>query len=1137
MGLMRVRLLVILSTLALVFSTCAGAQNSNGRIVGTIYDQTGAIVPGVHIVVTNTATRISRETTSDSSGFYQVLSLPIGSYTVLATQKGFNPVTTTASNLEINQSLKVDIKLQVGANTETVTVESTPATVETINPTMGSTISEREIGNAPLNGRNVLDLALLQPGVLPADNPGNAGATSANTAFSISGGRNDSNTFLLDGGANNDLLDNGVVYNPNPDSIQEFKVLTSNFGAEYGRNGGGIVTVVTKSGTNAIHGSAFEFNRNTAYNANDFFSNQQQQARGDLKRNQYGGTLGGPIKKDKLFFFLSYQGQRQTQLRPSGLVTTFTPQQLQGDFSASPNAKDNVACFLTGLPQPSNPCVDGNMVPLPAHPFFQPDPVKAGQGIFDPNTIDPVAKAYLKAGLIPVSQKGFANFQNPAQDNNDEYTGKFDWEATGKDHFTATLGRIANPQLTPIAASTPLFGSTSNNHRQFFNLAYTHIVSPTMLNEFRVTAQRNDTLQAMPSRNLGTPNSVGINITPDNATAPTQLTFPGLTAGFSIQGPSTLIDNTFSYSDAFSWTHGRHTMKFGGGLAAFQNNQVFDFFVDGNLDFQASNGAGDPLANFLLGLPNSFFQAPAAPSNIRTKATYAFAQDEWHVFSNLVLTYGLRYEFSLPKSDTGNRLFDVIPGVQSTVFPHAPVGLVFPGDKGAPTGANFPAKNNFAPRFGFAWQPFKDAKTSVRGGFGVFYDILKAEDNFQFNGQVPFASSAFISFPTAPSGGPFTFMGDPYGSTGTPNPFPSKPVNHNVDFAHTFGTFGGVGVFFVDPHLRTPYTYQYNLSLEHELSKKLTAEAAYVGSTSHKLTALKDINYFDPKTLASGNPQRILNETPGNLPDDVANGISGSLGFLNEFTNSGDSNYNALQLSLRKQPTQMRFVGTTYFTLGYTWAHSIDDASGFRNNSSKVPAFNERIFRTSSDFDLRHVLVFSGGWDLPFNRGPRKLVKGWSLYPILSYRTGYPFSIFSGLQTSNLRLGPSGLGDAGLTNANLIAPIQYLNPRTTQPFGQNGQFFFFNPASFSDNPTGPYGTAPRNLLRGPGRTNMDLSLAKVTPLRGDRLTAEFRMDAFNVFNHTQFQNLGNDASSPNLFGQVISTYDPRILQLAVHIRF
>ena len=260
----------------LILSFSAFAQDATGRIVGTVYDPSGAVVAGVRIVVTNTATRISRETTTDDSGFYQVLSLPIGSYTVAAKHKGFSPVTTSANTLEINQSLKVDVRLTVGSDTQTITVETTAATVETINPTLGSTVSEREIANAPLNGRNALDLALLQPGVLPADNQGNAGARSATIGFSVSGGRNDSNTFLLDGGLNNDLLDNGVVYNPNPDSIQEFRVLTNNFTAEYGRNGGGIVTVVTKSGTNDWHGSAFEYNRNTDYNANTFLNNKRR---------------------------------------------------------------------------------------------------------------------------------------------------------------------------------------------------------------------------------------------------------------------------------------------------------------------------------------------------------------------------------------------------------------------------------------------------------------------------------------------------------------------------------------------------------------------------------------------------------------------------------------------------------------------------------------------------------------------------------------------------------------------------------------------------------------------------------------------------------------------------------------------
>ncbi|HEU4414613.1 MAG TPA: carboxypeptidase regulatory-like domain-containing protein [Candidatus Angelobacter sp.] len=1094
----------------------APAQDATGRIVGNAYDQTGAVVPGVHVRITNTATLQTRDTVTDSSGYYQVLSLPIGTYTVSADHKGFNPIVTNASKLEINQSLKIDLTLNVGTNTESVTVEATVATVETINPTMGSTITEREIANAPLNGRNVLDLALLQPGVQPADNPGNAGARSASTAFSISGGRNDSNTFLLDGGANNDLLDNSAVYNPNPDAVQEFKVLTSNFGAEYGRNGGGIVTVVTKSGTNAFHGTAFEYNRNTAYNANDFISNSQGLPRSVLKRNQFGATLGGPIVKKKVFFFFSYQGQRQTQLVASDVGQTFTAPEIQGNFSGSPN-QATIAAFLQ------------------ANPFFQPNASLRAQGIIDPTKIDPVAQKYISAGLIPVSNvpSGAISFQNPAQNNSDDFTGKVDFDATDKDHLTVTLGRLKNPTILPGGftglPAEPVFTSGTNNLREFSNLSYTRIISSNMLNELRATVQRSDTTQGVPSNKLGTPQSFGSNITPDNATAPPLLTFPALAAGFSPQGPSRLVDNTFGVSDTFSWTKGKHTMKYGGSFSAFQDNQVFDFFVDGNFDFEdfTPNATGDALANFLLGIPDTYFQAPAAPSNIRTKATYVFGQDEFHVANNLVLTFGLRYEYSTPKLDTQGRTFSVVPGAQSTVFPGAPVGLLFPGDKGAPTGANFPDKNDFAPRAGFAWQPFHDTKTSIRGGFGVFYDVLKAEDNFQFNGQVPFASSAFLAFDPSANPAPFGFLTDPFGSTGNPNPFPSKPIDHSVNFASTFGTFGGGGVFFVDPHLRTPYTYQYNLNIEREIANKLTMEIAYVGSSSHGLTGLKDINPFDPATLAT-TPTRILNETPGNTAD--------SFSFLPQFMNVANANYNALQVSLRQQSAKVPVLGTMYYTLGYTYAHSIDSASGFRNNSSQVPFFQPHIFRASSDFDLRHVLTFSGGWDLPFNRGPQRLVKGWSLFPVITWRTGYPFSVNAGLPPSTGTPGPSGAGDEQLVNADQVAPIQYTNGHVNQNIGGTTGLFLFNPAAFSDTPTATYGTSARNAYRLPGRTNMDLSLTKTTPVYRERVSLKFNVDAFNIFNHTQFANVGSNAST-TILGQVTRVYQPRILQLGAHIVF
>lgn len=1127
---------LLLTALAIFCGSKALGQDATGRVTGIIYDASGAVIADAHITVMNVETHISRETNSDATGYYQVLALPIGSYTVSVERQGFRSATTPPSKLEINQTLKVDLKMEVGSATETVTVESSTGTVETINPTLGSTVSERTVQDMPLNGRNALDLALLQPGVLPADNPANGSGGTGGLQFSIGGGRSDSNTFVLDGGLNNDLLDNGVVYNPNPDSIQEFRVLTSNFTAEYGRSAGGIITEVTKSGTNAIHGSAYDFVRNTAFDANNFFSNLNGQPRQVLHRNQYGGTVGGPIKKDKLFFFLSFQKQQLSELQVGASATLPTPAELQGNFSGSPK-KAAVASFLH------------------ANPFFQPDPALAAQGIIAPSSIDPVAQAYIKANLIPTSPTGSASFQNALTDNPYELTGKFDYEASAKDHFTVTLGRILEPQLNPgptspgSTNSIPGFGSNTTLYTRFFNLAYIRTFSPNLLNEFRATAQRSDTLQAVPAAKQPTSTALGINIKSDNPTGPTQLNFPNAVIGFSIQGPSRLVDNTFAYSDVLSWTHGKHTLKFGGSFSAYQDNQVFEFEINGQFFYSTAGAAGDPFANFLVGLPDTFDQGPAAPSNIRTKATYVFGQDEWHVARNLTLTYGLRYEYSTPKSDTKGRTYSVVPGApQSTVFPGAPLGLLFPGDKGAPSGANFSDKTNFAPRFGFAWQPFHDGKTSVRGGWGMFYDVLKAEDNFQFNGQVPFASAAFIgnfqpSGPATTSG--FAFQSDPFGSTGNPNPF-GQPLSHNINFANTFGTFtsNGTGATIVDPHLRTPYTYQYNLSIEHQLSNRLVARAAYVGSSSHGLTTLVDINPFDPATLNSPNPQRFLNERPGNFPaftNSDPNGVTppgfnpnvpnGSFGQEQQFKNASNANYNALQLSLTQQTTNVWKLGGMYYTLGYTWAHSIDNASGFRQGSFAVPFFNPQLFRASSDFDVRQYLTFSGGWDLPFNRGPHRLVKGWSLYPILTWRTGFPFTATGGFNTLDNAPGPTGAGDQGLINANLTAPIQYLNPKT------NG-LQFFSQASFNNNVVQGYGTAPRNVLRGPGRTNLDLSLAKVTPLYRERITLELRVDAFNLFNHTEFQNLDNNAQDiGSTFGQVTSAYDPRILQVAAHLRF
>jgi hypothetical protein len=1150
---LRFSLLLILSLS--LFHPSAWTQSATATILGRVTDPQGAAIAHAHITVTNTATQVISKIDTDSEGNYRVSALPIGTYVVTAEHEGFSKLVTEARTLQINQDMRIDLRLVVGAKTETVEVTGVGNNVETVNPTIGQSVTSRPIVNMPLNGRNVLDLALLQPGV-SEDNPDDTGAGT----YNIGGGRADSVTFLLDGGLNNDLMGNEVVLNPNPDTVQEFRILTSNYTAEYGRNGAGVISVVTKSGTNAIHGSAFDFVRNTAFDANSYFNIQNGLPRNDLKRHQFGGTLGGPITiphllegKDRYFFFVAYQGQRQTESIVQ-TTTAFTTAELGGDFSnaLNPGPDPNVAAFLL------------------ANPYFQSDPSQAANAIIDPTKIDPAALNYIKTGLVPATTNlnNVLTQQGPQTNNTNELLGRLDFNIGNKDKLSVTLGLSRNPVVDPFAQEDNTvtgFPSQNNLNSYSLNIGYTRAFSSTLLNEFRVVAQRHNDTHDLPTTHLGTPVSLGFGITPDLPNGPPSMFFDnGLTFGTDYQGPAFLLGNTFAYTDAVTWVHGHNTWKFGAGFSAYQNNTTYDYYGDGQFSFvgQGGIGTGNSFADFLVGIPNNFFEAANAVNNLRSKAVYGFAQDEWRVKPNLTLSLGLRYEYSTPKLDTQGRTFSIVPGDQSTRFPNAPLGLVFPGDKGAPRGVNFPDRDNFAPRFGFAWDPSGNGKMSIRGGVGIFYDVLKGEDNLQFNGAPPFYSEQFASYSPL---GPYTTGGAPYYSqpwttAGFPaNPFPSTPPTATSAFntdpsSPSYGNslpFGNTSIYLVDPHLHTPYTYQYNLSVQRQLIPNLVAEVDYVGSSSKGLTSLVDINPFDLTTINGANPSRILNEpqTNTNLLAYCAGLLAACpLADLTEFQNISFASFNSLEASLTKQNSSTRYFGTTYFTLGYTYAHSIDNASGFRNRSSQVPYYDHGIFRASSDFDLRHRLTFSGGWDLPFDHawqdGPKRLTKGFSLYPIFSWRTGFPLSINSQYLASfnPADPGPSGAGDSYLANA-IFAPgysrITILDPR------KNANFYF-NPAAFMQIPDVPgsgYGL-PRNFFRGPHRTNLDLSLAKVTPIY-ERLSAELRVDAFNIFNHAEFNNPDTNIFS-STFGQITNTdvatpgagyHTERILQLGLHLTF
>jgi hypothetical protein len=1137
----------------LILSLALYAQNTTGRVIGTVSDAKGAVIVDAKVIVTNTSTNQQWQTVTGSEGAYQVIELPIGSYSVAVEHKGFKKLITAPQPLDINQSLRIDVRLEVGALQEVVTVHSEAPQVETVNPAIGGTVTGATIQNLPLNGRDTLDLALTQAGITPS-----AGASQPSGKFSIGGGRDDSVTYILNGGNNTSVTFGLPVMDPNPDSVAEFRILLNNYTAEYGRSAGGVISVETKSGTNFFHGSLFDYLRNDAFNANAYFNDQTGQPRPVLKRNQFGGTIGGPISLPKLvngldrfFFFFGYQGQRQNSVLVGNAITTYTPAELTGDFSHS----------LTVGPDP------GVVAFLQSHPYFVAPGRSAQNGIIDPTKINPVAQGYIRLGLVPTSPRGVIVPNGTASDNQDEYTGKFDFVVTNKDQVSLTLSKFHNPAVSPFFVSQPLVPDVpgapvlNQNDNYFANAAYLRTISPNILDEFHITAQRSDAIEFAHARNdLPGPTGLGITGTsvPTNGPPLIVLNSSGLQFGF----PPLLansVDNTYVYSDTLTWTKGRHTWKAGASFAFVENNVKSPIFasVFNLYGGAASIGSGNDRADFLLGVAGDYEDFPNTVAYTRSHQYAGFFQDEWRMTPRLVLTLGIRYEYNSPKTDTAGRQYEVIPGLQSKRFPLAPLGLVFPGDPGVPSGSYFPDRKNWAPRFGFAWDPLGNGKTSLRGGFGVFYDVLLALDNQFQAGTPPFYSAAALPFSPSniPANGPIPIMSDPFGSAGIANSS-SLPSPQNLDFvAAGLIPFGYPASNFIDPHLRTPYTYQYNLSLERQIGKGLAAEVGYVGRSSHKLTTQVDEN---PMIVGTG--QRILNSKP--VLQDFEGGGSPAFGAILTNANAVTASYNGLLASLNKRMGDWHSLGQSFFTLSYTWAHEVDDASGLFRNTFQVPFFDHHQFRASGDSDIRNRLVLSGGWELPFarlwSRGPKRLTSGWTLYPIAFYQSGLPIDVNAGLPGpagGPFVPGPSGVGDSNLARPDWTggAPTS-LNPNQIRTINGNTGNFAFDPSdlvvpqcySSSAAPGTPggcpqptYGTLSRNFFRGPGRFNLDLSLEKKIKLIGERLQMAFRVEFFNILNHPEFQNpVGGPVvvSSPQV-GQVTSTYDPRVGQLALRFTF
>jgi hypothetical protein len=1167
-----------LFALTLMFLSVLPVQAAiTGTISGTITDQTGAALPGVAVVALNQDTGIKQTVISDGKGFYSFSALNVGTYTVTATQTGFESYNETGIKVNANSSLRVDVQLKLGGATVTLNVVSDNVQVETQTTQLGEVIEASKMTSVPLNGRSYTDLLALQPGVSPY-NATTEGASSGVSGdlnpgnVSINGGREASNGFMVNGGDVNDGVNNGAAIIPNLDSISEFRIITNNFDAEYGNFSGGQVNVVTKNGTNALHGSAFEFFRNTNLDAANYFASN---VRGAFNQNIYGGTVGGPIKKDKVFFFADFQGTNQT-IGATQSFPVFSNADLTG------NLVDQASNFYDPDPTDPNPAhlvsttglatqLSGRLgyVVTPGEPYYQPTcnstswSAGSSTGCVFPGAVipksawDPAAAGTLK--YIPTS--------NSTGPDGSPYYGTSAYSQTLSDYKEA--GRVdANTRYGNLFAyyfmdndsvdnpyaggSVPGFGGVTTSRAQMANVGLTTIRKNNAVNTFRFTYMRSANHTNNPTSPTVALSSLGFNTTTSaggiNTVNPALAGVPNINFNsFGFGNPvetQAKYDNTFQWLDNYMKVVGTHTIQFGGNYHYDQIMERNNYATNGQFNFNGQE-TGVDFADYLIGAVPSgggFIQATLQLLDTRSHYIGVYAEDSWRARSNLTLNYGLRYEIITPWYDTTNKLETAIPGVQSVVFPGAPKGYLVPGDPGVPRTLAPIRYGNFAPRIGFAYAPkggdswfgkmTGGDKTSIRGGFGMFYTNIQDESGFIEVGDAPYGDFYSNSYPVRLSS-PFVNLSD---LSILPSPFPFQFPPTNVSKSNPDATFNWASVEPIagSALLKTndtiPYIESFYLSVQREVARNTVLTVNYVGTQGRHLMTFEEANPGDPalclslnaSTLAAGQnscgpglEQNVYTLANGSTVSSTRTPFGVALGSNGYMASVATSNYNSLQTTLKHTTKNWDAL------LAYTYGRSFDDASGLTDVTNVI---NPRASYGLSAFDFTHFFVASYTVHMPFDelvvsRWQKQIIGGWAVSGITKLATGLPVNI-SETDDQSL-LGTGGVDQPNYTPGNLVGNH---NPRT--------RLAYFNTALFTRENLGQVGNSHRRFFHGPGINNTDLALLREFHLYREH-TVQFRAEAFNVFNHTQFNNPGGNYTNQSTFGIVTSARDPRIMQLAV----
>jgi hypothetical protein len=1214
--------------IALLAPTPLPAQGASGRIVGRVADPSGAVLASAKVTLLNEATGIRRDALTNESGDYTFVEVVPGTYTVTYELTGFKKNVQKSVTVDVNQVVTLNSTLQIGGSQETVEVTSEAPQVDTTSTQLGAVINDRSVNELPLNTRDTYQFLQLQPGVQAqlgssgslfagADDPG---------SVSVNGGRTRANNFNVNGGDANDQFVNTPTIQPTPDAVEEFRVITNTFDAEYGRNSGSVVNVITKSGGNTFHGNLYEYFRNTVLDSRGYPDTVKPQ----LNQNQFGGTFGGPIKKDRTFFFLSYEARRIRDGVPGQLlnVPTGTPSASapvgefsgdfsdQGPFAGGIQPGGFIATALDGRPG-CDAALGYSVASIPADP---------GTGLTDWNSGDPSIPSVFPNNVIPapcqdpvasnlmqqfVPKANIGGGQNQVvpvgTDNQDQFTVRVDHRINDHQNFTAYYYFNDTRDLEPYntfeaaGANVPGFGNFNDLRNQQWNLTHTWTISNSLVNEAHFTYMRegqvgflkNQTNNAVTASCTGAalpfcftgvsdssvgPNSIqgqfgtspSLGITPGLAANLTGVPFVSISGGASFgnnfEGFLPQVGNSFQWSDGLTWVKGNHTFKFGLDVRRMRFDQYYYFNVNGEYTFDNSGpngiipGDGDQYAEFLLGLADDYTQGSGQREDVRSTTAYPFAQDSWKIKPNLTLNYGIRWEYSPPLTDISGHVETFRPGQNSTVYPcginstgpgasfnywtglgvsnptcantgSEPTGLVVPGDPGVPPGMTSTYYKSFAPRVGIAYSPnFTDGalgklfggagKTSIRAGWGLFYNPVEELVMAQFGAEPPFGGSSSFSD---------VFFNTPFVNQGeftAPNPFggiilPTKGQPTDLSLFRPILLYGEF-----EPHLRSQYTTQYNLTIQRELSNSMMFQIGYVGSQGHRLLATHDINASNPQTCldimniaagspanggsvtsygapatcgptvedsqwsinvpqgtvfhmpngttvtgaAGGTPVQLVGLRPYSSPNCVSSGANAGTScpfdgipvFSSIFAEDtiANSNYNALEMMLQK-----RFSHGLQFQAAYTYSKSIDDGSTFEET---LNPFNFAASRGESLFNSKQRFVVSYDWELPIRKYSGvagKLLDDWEVSGITQFQSGFPIRLNTEDDTELI----DSLFFLGTEAPSLVQPFKKLNPRnvlSVPALGLSSPGYWFNPDDFAtaatpnsiNSPTPPLGS-------------------------------------------------------------------------------